>query len=207
VTALGAASLRVSRLDAFFAIATVSLLGDQLAALRPRRTANGASRALWPAAIACAVLAAVGPLRATTACVRMDRLAWLPEPDVVQALGPKQLRGRLLSWFGWGEYAIWYFGPDLKVSFDGRRETVYSDAFAASHVALYWAPERERELVTTLNADYAWLPRDLPLALMLQREGWTPVFSGPRSVFLSRDPATAAGVTAPVSGRRCFPGP
>jgi hypothetical protein len=30
--------------------------------------------------------------------------------------------------FNWGEYVIWHAGPDVKVSMDGRRETVYSDA-------------------------------------------------------------------------------
>jgi len=30
--------------------------------------------------------------------------------------------------FNWGEYVIWHAGPRVKVSMDGRRETVYSDA-------------------------------------------------------------------------------
>jgi hypothetical protein len=196
----------VSRLDAFFAIATMSFFGDQLAAVRPRRAAGSEGR-LWVAAIACAVLAAAVPLRAKVTCVRMEGLAWLPEPEVVEAVRPRALRGRLITWFGWGEYAIWHFGPDLKVSFDGRRETVYSDAFATSHVALYWAPERERVLLERLNGDYAWLPREIPLSVSLQRDGWTPIYSGPRSVFLSRRAVTTERVIASGRAARCFPGP
>lgn len=30
--------------------------------------------------------------------------------------------------FDWGEYVLWHAGPRVKVSMDGRRETVYSDA-------------------------------------------------------------------------------
>ena len=30
--------------------------------------------------------------------------------------------------FNWGEYVLWHAGPRVKVSMDGRRETVYSDA-------------------------------------------------------------------------------
>jgi hypothetical protein len=30
--------------------------------------------------------------------------------------------------FNWGEYVLWHAGPRVKVSVDGRRETVYSDA-------------------------------------------------------------------------------
>ncbi len=29
--------------------------------------------------------------------------------------------------FDWGEYVLWHLGPRVKVSIDGRRETVYSD--------------------------------------------------------------------------------
>ena len=157
-------------------------------------------------AVACTVLVAAMQLHWRPGCVRMEGLAWLPEPEVVDVIKQRQLRGRLLTWFGWGEYAIWHFSPDLKVSFDGRRETVYSDPFAAAHIALYWTPEQQRGFLEKLNADYAWLPRTLPLALMLQREGWTIVFAGPQSVVLSRRPLTASS-GQPVDAVRCFPGP
>ena len=29
--------------------------------------------------------------------------------------------------YDWGEYVLWHLGPGVKVSMDGRRETVYSD--------------------------------------------------------------------------------
>ena len=38
-----------------------------------------------------------------------------------------QLRGRMVTYFDWGEYAIWHLSPRVRVSLDGRRETVYSD--------------------------------------------------------------------------------
>ena len=28
--------------------------------------------------------------------------------------------------FDWGEYVIWHLGPQVRVSVDGRRETVYA---------------------------------------------------------------------------------
>ena len=60
----------------------------------------------------------------------------LPEPEATESSGDG-LRGNLLNWFDWGEYIIWQFGPDLKVSIDGRREPLYSDAQLASHYRFY----------------------------------------------------------------------
>lgn len=37
------------------------------------------------------------------------------------------LSGNLVTHFGWGEYALWHLGPRIKVSVDGRRETVYPE--------------------------------------------------------------------------------
>jgi hypothetical protein len=37
-------------------------------------------------------------------------------------------RANVAVHFNWGEYLLWHAGPRVKVSMDGRRETVYSDA-------------------------------------------------------------------------------
>ena len=37
-------------------------------------------------------------------------------------------RANVAVHFNWGEYVMWHAGPRVKVSMDGRRETVYSDA-------------------------------------------------------------------------------
>jgi hypothetical protein len=137
----------------------------------------------------------------------MQGLAWLPEPEPVAYIKAASLKGRLLTWFGWGHYAIWHLSPDLKVSFDGRRETAYSAPFVAAHVALYWWPESNESFLRELDPDHAWLPRDLPLVRALQNQGWKTVFEGPISVVLSREARAPALPPAPPSMRRCFPGP
>ncbi len=53
--------------------------------------------------------------------------SWSPDLDAAGALAAAGVRGRLVLPFDWGEYAIWHLAPRLKVSIDGRRETVYSD--------------------------------------------------------------------------------
>ena len=36
--------------------------------------------------------------------------------------------------FDWGEYVLWHLSPQIKVSIDGRRETVYSDPIYAENL-------------------------------------------------------------------------
>src|SRR5690606_14688422 len=57
------------------------------------------------------------------------------EPSVRASLAHAE-EGRLVTFFDWGQYALWHFAPRLKVSMDGRRETVYSDARLAEHDAI-----------------------------------------------------------------------
>ena len=58
-----------------------------------------------------------------------------------------QLQGRLVVWFDWGEYAIWHFAPALRVSIDGRRETVYTDQVMQKHLNFYYVPS-SREAIS-----------------------------------------------------------
>ena len=37
------------------------------------------------------------------------------------------VRGNMVTFFDWGEYVIWHLAPAIRVSMDGRRETVYPD--------------------------------------------------------------------------------
>jgi hypothetical protein len=39
-----------------------------------------------------------------------------------------QVSGNMAIDFNWGQYVIWNLGPAVRVSLDGRRETVYSDS-------------------------------------------------------------------------------
>jgi hypothetical protein len=128
----------------------------------------------------------------------------MPEPEAVAFLRSNGLHGKLLTWFDYGEYAIWHLAPQLRVSFDGRRETVYSERVKDGHLRFYDGlnPAYPDEI----GADYIWLPNQLRAIKLLPGHGWVPIFKGPRSVIFAR----ASGdfhTVAPVSGPRCFPGP
>ena len=142
--------------------------------------------------------------RTALTCVRLDG-PWMPEREAGALVASAGMHGRMLTWFDWGQYAIWQAGPRVLVSMDGRRETVYSDRFVARHFTLYFQPEQETGLITTLNAEMAWLPTELPLTRMLDGLGWHRVYTGPRSVIFSRSPMALPN--PPALGEACFPGP
>jgi hypothetical protein len=140
-------------------------------------------------------------------CLMLDD-AWLPEPEAAQFVRTNRLRGRMLTFFDWGQYAIWHLAPDVKVSMDGRRETIYSDEMIWGHWRFYAAESTAIPFVQALNPDYVWVPQRRPIAQALPAHGWTPVFRGPVSVIFARDASQSfQQVDALPRGTRCFPGP
>jgi hypothetical protein len=116
-------------------------------------------------------------------------------------------QGRLLVWFDWGEYAIWHMGPGVQVSFDGRRETVYSSGFIAQHLGLYAARPGWNVFLDRLAPDLIWVPATLPLVRHLPAHGWRIVHQSTSGLVFAR--GRSAGEAPPTShenGRRCFPG-
>jgi hypothetical protein len=215
---LGVMSFRVQRLDAFFALAVVMLLQPAFSRARAAVATETARLRPWSVAAVCAVIAATGfagpgPMT-SAACIEMDRVDFLPEPEAVPFIRSHGLEGRMITFFDWGEYAIWHLTPGIKVSMDGRRETVYSSEQIQRHLRIYegWATGAD---IAALDADLAWLPVRSPGVAQLKKAGWHPVFTGSRSVILSKtlianvpEPAmAAAALDAAPSPGRCFPGP
>jgi hypothetical protein len=61
-------------------------------------------------------------------CIRIDRRIATSFPArAVAVLRESGVSGNLAIYFNWGEYAIWHLSPRIRVSIDGRRETVYSE--------------------------------------------------------------------------------
>jgi hypothetical protein len=133
----------------------------------------------------------------------------MPEREAVEFVQRAGLRGRLLVWFDWGEYVIWHFSPRLRVSIDGRRETLYSDELIASHMAFYLGDSTAMDLPSRIAADYIWVPKWIPVVAKVRDKGWAPVFEGPQSIILARTgsdihPLTLVSADAET---RVFPGP
>ena len=102
--------------------------------------------------------AAQMPVRRSLACLPIDD-AWAPDRAAAAQL--RGHTGRLWTAFDWGEYAIWQFGPGLRVSIDGRRETVYSDAVIAWHRDAERGDPDAIARVIALRVEYVWLRASL----------------------------------------------
>jgi hypothetical protein len=225
---LAFASFRVSRLDAFFALAVVILLtpelvslvaglrvfrpGDHRAETRGLKTPGSTATTIGMVVITVFTVAVmivpaarlIGPY---ATCLSIGG-PWVPEPEAGRFITLNQLKGRLLTWFDWGEYAIWHFGPDLRVSIDGRRETVYSDRTIQAHRRFYAGDETATAYLRALDPDYIWLPRRVPIAGRLAEQGWVAVFTGATSIVFAHVGAGPFQQPGPASiGMRCFPGP
>ena len=210
VLALGLGSIRVNRLDVFFTLSVVMLIAKHIASGglddRVRRVPLWSRRVVAAAAVAAAIAgAAAWHFRSTVTCLRLDG-PWMPEREAGAFIIQNQLSGRMLTWFDWGQYAIWHFAPRIQVSLDGRRETVYSDAFVAAHLQLYFDPGSQEDLLRRLAPDYAWIPTGIPLVAALERQGWHRAYAGPVSIVLAR---RVTVLTPPrlLGSPACFPGP
>lgn len=218
VVALAAGAFRVNRLLMFLAFAIVILLGPQVqqALGRRRKESRGpAGPVATAAAAATAVVLLAGALGTTAVygrCVIVESARW-PEPGAAGFIAERARTGRMLTWFDWGEYAIWHLAPGIKVSMDGRRETVYSPRVLADHLSFYYDGRSARAFLDALQVDYIWLPASLPVVSRLETGREVEVlWRGPKSVLFSTRPG-GAGATRPATAEdpprlsRCFPGP
>ena len=156
------AGLRVSRVAPLVCPACIALLGTSI-----RKAWGRLARLTAPTPAAAMVLflptalmlsAAQKPVHHALICLPIDD-AWAP--DLRAAAELRGRTGRLWTTFDWGEYAIWQFGPRLRVSIDGRRETVYSDAVIAWHRDAERGDPAAIARVIALRVEYVWLRSSL----------------------------------------------
>jgi hypothetical protein len=206
---LAVASLRVIRLVSFFALAVGFLVAPYVWA---RQGASSASRRSTFRDVRMAALSFV-PIAALSIALFGRRITmdgqWLPEPEAATFVSTRHLHGNMLTWFDYGEYAIWHFSPSIRVSLDGRRETVFSEDIRAAHARIYSNAPSALDEVARLNPDYVWLPIDTPVFQRLRDAGWSPIFRGDRSAILAQSHSTVIpdAVVIADRSRRSFPGP
>jgi hypothetical protein len=123
-----------------FAIGLPILLADDFAAVW-RRTNVPATASRWEKTIVIATTAVAGSILIVlgardASCIRIDPARAIPFPvRAVDVLERSGVEGNMATYFDWGEYAIWHLYPDIRVSMDGRRETVYSESVYQEYLA------------------------------------------------------------------------
>jgi hypothetical protein len=214
----GTLGFKVSRLDAFFALSTLGFLAPEIVRVIQERRRAGVPRQQSLAAQGMAAIAALAilaftipQLKTNLFCIDVHAASNFPESQAMSFVREHQLKGRMVTFFDWGQYAIWHKPSDLRVSMDGRRETVYTDRTVDLHLDMYLALQDGLPYLDSLHADYVWVPRELPLAETLSRSAlWRPVYRSGRSVIFARSglaPVDGAIEEGTDANCRCFPGP
>jgi hypothetical protein len=209
---LAYASARVLRIESLFVLAAAVLIGPALAARWPRR---GAPREISPWAVrGVAVVFLVVMLassawvsRAAIACVPI-RGGWVPDVEAMTSLG-HAAPGRIVVPFNWGEYALWHLAPrGVRISMDGRRETVYSDARVAENDAALKGTPQGLETLARWNPEYVWLPKaSVTTTEWLVERGYRIDVETGQSRVVVRSDVRRLPAPGPVGGRYgCFPG-
>jgi hypothetical protein len=127
-----------------FALAVVvmggPLIAEASARSRPAPTlVESRSAALVSMMIAVLFMAFAAP---NFRCISMDPASAFPA-RAIAVLKQSGVEGNMATVFNWGEFVIWHLGPRIRVSIDGRRETVYSD-------------EVRREVMHFMNGSGEW---------------------------------------------------
>jgi hypothetical protein len=210
IALLSYAALRVSRVAPLFVSSAILLIQPTLCALPFNRPltfdppTRNALRGLTAALIGAAVLSAVAVTRAAQ-CISIAG-DWKADLVAAQALARANPAGKVVTWFAWGEYALWHFGPGLRVSMDGRRETIYSDAVLADHFALYDGTLEGVAYLERLDPDYVWLPSaKTRVRRWLETHAYRIDVQTNESFVAVREDRPRLQAQ-PLSGAACFPG-
>jgi hypothetical protein len=130
---------------------------------------------------------------------------WAPDLVTAAVFDDPSVSGRLVVPFNWGEYAIWHWGPRLRVSMDGRRETVYGDGTVKEQGAITSGDIPALTFFDRLHPEYAWLPGGPEAASYqwLSKHGYSVDIHSDKSFVARRDDLAPLQRRAPHAA--CFP--
>jgi hypothetical protein len=204
VGTLAVASIFVTRLVPLFSVVSVWSLSPAWTAPAeaPSATAGYSimQRALRSALVGATALAIIGgPVR----CLPINDW-WTPDLAAAGALKTARATGTLVVPFNWGEFAIWHFGPALRVSIDGRRETLYSAPTVALQNRMAEGDTRAFDDLRP-QPDYIWLPGRVAsrLAPWLTAHDYVVDIVTPASFIARRSTLQRLQPAVPLRG--CFP--
>jgi hypothetical protein len=147
-----------------------------------------------------------GPWASARACMPIEG-DWAPDLKVAAALRAAAPDGRLVTTFAWSQYSIWHFGPALRVSFDGRLETLYTDATDVIHTAIARGEADGLTYLADTRPDYVWLAESSAITRewLRQRPDYRIDMETPESFLAVRSDRPVVRPVADVP-RACFPG-
>jgi hypothetical protein len=163
-----------------FAIGILFLAGEEIVQLIRLKIHPWFQKRTFPAWLAIFPLFAAGTF-ILFALPRLNQVPILPEPpfpiQAVELMRASGVTGNLAVEFSWGEYVIWHLSEQVKVSVDGRRETVYSPEVYQQNLNFLFGVFDWDEILRTYPIDLILISKMTPtFNLMEVQSGWTIVY-------------------------------
>jgi hypothetical protein len=171
-----------------FALALVVMLGEHLADAWERGWPPRADRGHgWSAVGLVGGLLLIGLAVPRFGCIRIEPFYFAFPARAVAWLKAGGVRGNMAVPFDWGEYVIGQLGTAVKVSIDGRRETVYSDESYRQAQDFERGTGAWDALLKTATTDLVLTKSGSPTAnLMSRTAGWLPLYQDTCAVIFVR---------------------
>lgn len=171
-----------------FAVGVVLLAGEDLVDFAQKLTFRERKKPLpaWLAVFPVVIALLLGLL----ALQRVGQIPILPQPpfplQAVEVMQKSGASGNLAIEFSWGEYAIWHLSDQVKVSVDGRRETVYSPEIYQQNVNFLFGMGDWDELLRIHPVEMVLISKLTPTYnLMKFLSEWTIVYEDDASVLFA----------------------
>jgi hypothetical protein len=95
----------------------------------------------------------------------------------VALLKQSNASGNMAVHFDWGEYVLWHLGPRIRVSIDGRRETVYSERSYAENLRFTSGLGDWDGILEKHETHLAFVSKGFPVFNLMQlKPGWKLVY-------------------------------
>jgi len=199
-----------------FCIASLVFTGEHAGSawnrLRPQNK-EGPPIPVWIAGLPIALAAALLILGSTRNPHRIHVIDDEFPIAAVALLKQSGVSGNLATQFNWGEYIIWHLGPHIKVSIDGRRETIYSPAIYRQYMDFHSGVHDWDVLLRQHWTDLALVVKDTSVHNLLKlKSEWLMVYEDSKSaLFVNRNSSLveplrqAVADFAPPEANRYFP--
>jgi hypothetical protein len=149
-------------------------------------------------------------------CIPIVTRLMCPFPArAVAVLAKTERPANLVTHFNWGEYCIWHLGPRIKLSIDGRRETIYSEAVREENSRFMRGEGDWAAIVRRPETDLALVPRESPaFNLLVLTPEWITAYQDPLCTLFARkgsawerEVSQLVAPDIPCDGEGlCFPG-
>jgi len=165
-----------------FGIAVPLLLADDFASVWRRTTeppqAKPGERALVIAVTGLAGVLLIGTGLRESRCIEIDTGRSIGFPvRAVDWLRASGVRANVATYFDWGEYVLWHLSPNVRISMDGRRETVYPDSIHQEYLRFQSGLAGWRGLLDREQTDLVLFPNWWPAYQLVDLDpGWDRVY-------------------------------